>query len=351
MIERVAGVRVAAIGARTRLGVTAYAADSRDGVDGTTLDYQEWASRPAGGRFGAVGIDAATRRGALDLGAEITRSVDAMTDGIGPGRGGGGPAAAIRATVGDRRHSLVVSGRYLGTDFVNPLARPEAAADALDGQRARDEAGVRLRYAGHQRWLAVRASADAWRLLSTAVHKLAATGRVDVTASRAVVPGLAIAIADHGIGDRCTGTDDDGSASADHPIAASADDSDAACGGRPLTTTARVRVAAASVALSAQAQHRLVDAAASAPRRHDLSAWLAVTAGGTRLRIHGQLRATRTDATAAGGEASVAASVDATLDLGDHHRLRLRADGAGRVDAGASAAPTVTGAVDYQWTY
>jgi hypothetical protein len=127
------------------------------------------------------------RLGPTDLAAEVTRSVDAT-----PG-GGGGPAAFVRATTGFAGQEIEISARAYAASFVNPYARPIAAADELDGQRARDETGGRLSYAGRlAAWLAARAMIDVWTHPSgdDSVEAVAA-GRVDARVGHGLGLGLA----------------------------------------------------------------------------------------------------------------------------------------------------------------
>lgn len=146
-------------GRRSHIGVTGYGSSVNWLTRGIDLDFQEWSRYPYGGPFGAVGADGAIGFGMNDLFGEVTRSFDST-----PG-GGGGFAGIVRLVTTLAHHNeLETSVRYYDTDFKNPYARPIAAADELEGSRARDEEGVRLRYTAlFDKRLALRAMADGWR--------------------------------------------------------------------------------------------------------------------------------------------------------------------------------------------
>ena len=326
MVERVAGAHVALVAdRRTRVGVTGYAADSRDRIAGIELDYQEWASRPSGGGFGAIGVDASAGLGWVDLAAEVTRSFDSMADGMGPTAGGGDAGAIARATVADRDRELELSARYYGTDFVNPLARPEAAADELEGQRARDEAGARVRYTARHGAVALRTGVDGWRTLADATWKAEAFARGDVETRRWLRWGLGLDAADKGLGaggdagcyDASRMTDDSG-----EPIA---------CAGRKLATSARLALQPTrDLSLQTQLRHAMVDDTVDGvpSRRHDVSAWLAAQYRPTAaLRLRGRVRYLSEDvADTARLEESLWAYLDAAIRLRDRDQLRVRGD-------------------------
>ncbi|MGC4116252.1 MAG: hypothetical protein QM765_17075 [Myxococcales bacterium] len=128
------------------LGVSGYYAQDIWGDAGILqLDFQEWSSRPYGGSFGAVGIDGAAKAGHANLFAEATRTFNAM-----PGKVGGGGWGGLVRIVGDvqKTHELEGSVRYYDRGFVNPLGRPLANPDKFEGQRARNEAGAKVKYTG-----------------------------------------------------------------------------------------------------------------------------------------------------------------------------------------------------------
>jgi len=148
--------------ARAHVGITGYGATPRWLVEGVELGFQEIARKPSGGAFGAVGVNAAFGFGPHDLFAEVTRSFDAQVG------GGGGYGAIVRSVTTLPRTELDVSTRYYGPSYVNPYARPISAPDELDGLRARDEVGFRVRSTTQLgRRLGLRTLTDVWRRLSS----------------------------------------------------------------------------------------------------------------------------------------------------------------------------------------
>jgi hypothetical protein len=140
-----------------RIGVTGYAASPRWRIGDGRLDFQESADYPSGGAFGAVGVDANARLGPWRLSVEAARSIDRLAN------GGGGFGAVQRSVLSAPDGELELTFRYFDARFVNPHARPVSAPDEMEGQRARNEAGVRLQYwhqaGAHWRFAA---SADLW---------------------------------------------------------------------------------------------------------------------------------------------------------------------------------------------
>ncbi len=150
---------------RNSVGITGYGAQTVDLLDGIDLDFQEWSRYPFGKKFGAAGANFAYGRGWLDIFGEAAVSFDAMGEqdpALTSARGGGGPAAILRATATRKREELEVVLRYLSTDFLNPYGRPIAQSDEFEGQRARDEAGGRVRYIRTDKELQIRALVDMW---------------------------------------------------------------------------------------------------------------------------------------------------------------------------------------------
>lgn len=125
---------------RYTLGLTGYGAMPFFHAQPIELDFQEWSRYPNGGAFGAVGLNGHATFGPVNLFLEATRSFDHA---IG---GGGGFGVEQRTTFSPKGHELEVSLRYYDDKFTNPYGRPIAAPDEVDGQRARNELGVRLRY-------------------------------------------------------------------------------------------------------------------------------------------------------------------------------------------------------------
>ena len=153
---------------RAHIGVTGYGSMPRWLVRGAELGFQEFSRKPFAGPFGAVGVDAAFGFGAQDFFAEVARSFDAQVG------GGGGYGAVVRSVTSLGSTELDMSVRYYGSKYANPYARPVSAPDELDGLRARDEAGLRLRLATQPGpRIGLRTIADGWRRLSSgALHGL-----------------------------------------------------------------------------------------------------------------------------------------------------------------------------------
>ncbi len=169
------------VGTRNHLAVTGYGADAQFLPRGVALEFRESSAFPAGGRFGAAGIDGALALGRTSLFAEVTRSVDREV--------GGGFAALLRSVTPWTHHQLDASLRYYDRDFINPYARPIAAADEYEGNRARDEAGVRIAYSGRPLPpLSVRAISDLWISPESGVRKQAGFLRADYR----IWPGLVL---------------------------------------------------------------------------------------------------------------------------------------------------------------
>lgn len=128
---------------RWTLGATGYGAWPSFNAKPADLDFQEWSRWPGGGAFGAVGLNGAFRAGAVGLFIEAARTFDGST-----GNEGGGFGVEQRSVWAAHGHQLELAVRYFDLHFLNPYARPISAPGEYDGQRARNEAGVRLRHAG-----------------------------------------------------------------------------------------------------------------------------------------------------------------------------------------------------------
>jgi len=310
---------------RSYVGVTAYGARDRwlvdDGAGGEMLDldFQEWSSRPSGGEFGALGLASSIGVQSFDVGGEVAHSFDTMDDTPGAIDGGGGPAGIVRATYTDPgRHEVELSARYYDTNFLNPFARPIAAPDELEGQRARDELGTRVRYTGQTGALRLRAAVDGWRTVSTGVGHAEGYLRADVEATRDVGWGLWLDVHDK---DRSALCDPDSGA-----VTASGDPLD--CKGRRGSGTGRVRWRVSRlVSLAAQAGYELIDEGDDGTRQ-DLSAWVTATWRPTQdLRLRARIRYLDEDlADAASLERSVWTYIEGWQRLFDKDRLRVRAD-------------------------
>ena len=165
--------------ARAHIGLTGYGAAIRWRVEGVRLDFQEFARKPFGGPFGAIGFNAGYGYGPQDLFVEVARSIDSQSE------GGGGWAALLRG-VTDLGHTEVdVSLRYYDRRFANPYARPVSAPDEFEGLRARDEAGLRLRSSSRFKGRhGLRAVFDLWRELSEPDVKANLFVRADLALTR-----------------------------------------------------------------------------------------------------------------------------------------------------------------------
>jgi hypothetical protein len=141
------------------LGVTGYGAVPLWHVPQLDLDFQEWSKYPFGGPFGAVGLDGRLTLNDWNLYLEVARSFDST-----PG-GGGGFGAVQRSVWAMKRRELEITGRFYDIRYANPYARPVSSPDEVDGQRARNEAGLRIKYTDRSLGdLQLRAWADFWVL-------------------------------------------------------------------------------------------------------------------------------------------------------------------------------------------
>jgi len=155
---------------RNTVGLTFYTADESNLVKGLDLDVQEWSRLPYGGPFGALGASFSYGHDWLDLFGEAALSFDHMNiddKTATAARGGGGPAGLLRMTATRKKEELEVVARYYSTDYANPYARPISQPDEFEGQRARDEAGVRARYIRAAKDFTIRALFDVWTNPST----------------------------------------------------------------------------------------------------------------------------------------------------------------------------------------
>jgi len=274
---------------RTHIGMTGYQAtvDWPVNTPDFQLDFQEWSRLPYGGPFGALGIDAAWGRDKLDVFVEVARSMDSQP-------AGGGWGALLRSTWATRRHEIEAAARHYGRDFANPYARPIAAADEFDGLRARDETGLRLKYAGEFGRLQLRATTDTW--LRQKPQDITDTEseennvlaglfqvRLHYDATRWFRPGIYIEYADKDFSDtgrdNCYGTVGT-TLSADEPTY---------CQGEKLQAAVQLAFKPnRRTSVAARYQHRLIDDGKSDfsdSFRQDRSAWLLAT-----WRPLGQLR-------------------------------------------------------------
>jgi hypothetical protein len=306
---------------RTQLGMTGWAARPVWRLEGARLDFQPIARYPAGGTFGAVGLDAAWGRGSVDVFLEGTRSFDAAPD------GGGGFGVVQRTVLSGARRELEVSLRYYGRDFANPYSGAVSGPDALEGLRVRNELGARVRYLQREEgaWR-VRGQVDAWTLpadgavpgTAGTVH-LRASARADWRMWPLFQPSLQLELRDSGAQGTCSAEADTG---------ASQEETDACSTGR-YGVTARVRSEPVEgVTVAVQYTHARVEEP-GAPPRYDGQAVLDV-----RWRPVASLKL--------GGR-----GVWKDEDLSE--RTRLRQEVRAAVDASWAASHSVTARARYAW--
>ncbi len=239
--------------ARTHVGVTGYGATVRWLVEGVDLSFQDSAVTPAGGPWGAVGVDAAWGRAWADVFVELAHAFDSM-----PLDGVGGPAGIVRHTASWRTQEVEISARYYDGKFANPFARAPSGADERGGLRARDEAGGRLRWNGtFGGILGVRSMLDAWTERETPAPKVVATLRADVQALPWLRPGAWSEVRSHA----CPASAEPEQAETFGVSAAALERSDAStCAGERFEVGGRVRFDPhARVWLEAQYQHDFTD--------------------------------------------------------------------------------------------
>jgi hypothetical protein len=330
-LEKVVGGNVAYFAdGRSSVGATAYGASVSDLVNGIELDTQEWSRQLTGRRFGAAGINASLGRGAYDGFAEVAYSYDRLPA-SGAVTGGGGPAAIVRITRTAKREELELVARYYATDFANPFARPISQPDELDGQRARDELGARLRHHRAGNPLALRTSLDVWVPPSTlragarAAPRLDGQVRADLTVSGALRVGASLRYQDKdfriGGHDKCFEV-----TSETLPTGAPVP-----CAGRQLTTIGRAEVELPGrLTVGALLEHQLLDDDGLDPEpfRQDLAAWLVALwrpIDDVRLRARVRYRDLAI-ASPSDLETSLSGVLDASVALRRRDLLRLRVE-------------------------
>ncbi|MEZ4361060.1 MAG: hypothetical protein R3B48_12825 [Kofleriaceae bacterium] len=297
----------------TLFGVTGYATSRRSLVQGIELGTEPRAQRPPGSWSSALGAHAEVRRGALELAAELARSRDPLGRGV-------AAVARLRLSRGDG--ALEVTLRYYPASFANRHARPSAAPDALDGLRARDEAGARTRVAWGDALRAVRGSLDAWVNPSSGIPKVSAYLGGHWQARRALRLAGSVSFDDkdltRGGAEQCF----EASSVVDE-LGASVP-----CGGRKLVEALTLGAALSPVEVSFGLRHEVVDAGRpGAPgRRHGISLELSSRygAGGVSARAHVRYRRR------ALSDAAFEAVAGATLRvlLRDADALQVSAEGA-----------------------
>ncbi len=235
---------------RTQVGVTGWMARPVWAVEGLALDFQASSRYPAGGPFGAVGVDAAWGAGPVDLFAEVAHSLDSA-----PG-GGGGLGALQRSVLGDARQELELTLRSYGRGFANPYAGATSGPDEEEGLRARNELGARVRYVYRalEAWR-LRGDVDAWALPSdgavpgsAGTAHLRASARVDWLALSFFQPSLWVEHRNKDLSEGGRGQCFAGSSGS------------LPCAGEQSRVGVRLRLAFEDVlAVAAQYQHTLVD--------------------------------------------------------------------------------------------
>jgi len=283
--ERLAGVNVAYFAdRRNSVGMTAYLATESNLIKGIELDTQEWSHIPTGRRFGAAGGNFSFGRDWFDLFGEAAFSYrgDALTDPSDPNGSpiaGGGPAAIVRMTATRKKEELEAVFRYYSQDFINPFARPISQPDELDGQRARDELGVRVRYYKTDKLYTLRALIDLWEppsqraasKLGRMQPKLDSYVRGDVQTTEELKLGLWLRYQDKDLEvgghmqcfEVSVENDENG-----EPIP---------CGGRQLTTIARAQYRVSrQLNGTVMFEHQLLDdpTLSTTDFRHDVAGWL-----------------------------------------------------------------------------
>lgn len=258
-----------------KVGMTGYFA--RPFFNVPNLDFQEWARYPFGGPFGTLGVDGALALGPVHLFLEGARSFNSI-----PGQGGGF-GVIQRSLLSVQKQEVELSLRYYDAGFVNPYSRAISEPDQLDGQRVRNEAGVRARYLGKPSAdLQVRADVDLWTAPTPVAEGVPSTGnlrasvRGDFTGWALFQPGLWVDYRNKGL----AVTRDPGQAPCYEASTDTTDDGDAIpCDGQFLRVTQRLhsRVAGKYAQVILQAWEKWVDDPKLAPNmRLDVSAFAQV---------------------------------------------------------------------------
>ncbi|HEY5948726.1 MAG TPA: hypothetical protein VIV40_24715, partial [Kofleriaceae bacterium] len=343
-LEKVGGANVGYFAdRRNSVGLTGYGAMETNLIGGIDLDVQEWSRIPFGKKFGAVGANFSFGRDWLDLFGEAALSFDAMprpSTTLNPptaANGGGGPAGLVRMTATRKREELEVVARYYSTDFLNPFARPISEPDEFEGQRARDEAGIRGRYIRTDKDFVLRALLDLWvnpsdpnvDYLGMTMNppKMDAYIRANVKTTPILWLGLWERYQDKDLSrgghNQCfeisNDTDENG-----EPIP---------CGGRQLSTFLRAQYQPdRTIQIHAQLGHYLLDDNTQMELetrfRQDVSAWvMGYYRPSPELRLRGRVRyldEAINDNTYL--ERSVAALAEATMRVRERDSVRVRLD-------------------------
>ncbi len=336
--EKLVGVNLAYFAdRRNSVGVTAYGASETNLVKGVALDFQEWSRYPTGRQFGAAGANFTFGRDWLDISGEAGLNVNTVVDPNGRDAtdrvlAGGGPAAILRMTATKKKEELELVARYYDIDFENPYGRPIAQADEFDGQRARDEAGLRARYVKTTKRYSLRALVDVWVPPSSIKAdnwqpKLDTYLRTDVRSTDEIKLGLWLRYQDkdltRGGHDQCfeviTETD---------PI-----DGPVPCAGRQFTTIARgTYQPQRDLDLTLQLEHQLLDdnatAASKTSFRQDVAVWaIGRYRPNKDLRFRARMRYLNESVSKPTYlETSLAGQVQADFRLRDKDTLQVRFD-------------------------
>jgi len=316
---------------RNSVGITAYGAEETSLVNGMDLSFQEWSPHPFGNRFGAAGGNFAFGKDWLDVAGEATLSFDnapAYDQTLTKAHGGGGPAGLLRFTATRKKEELEVVARYFSTDYDNPYARPISESDEFDGQRARDEAGVRVRYIRSSKEFVLRTLADVWYNPSTGIPKLDTYVRANVRTTDDLWLGLWERYQDKDLSrgghDQCFEVSTDADMITGAPIP---------CGGRQITSIVRAKYDVNHVLdATLMLEHQLLDDNTKDEYLHsfrqDVAAWLIVLyKPNDDLRFRGRVRyldeAVNDDTYL---ERSLSATADATFRVRNADHLRVRVD-------------------------
>jgi hypothetical protein len=340
--ENLAGVNVGYwADRRNAVGLTGYYAQEKNLLDGVDLDTQEWSRIPIGRAFGAAGANFSLGRGPFDVFGEFAYTYDKAPDPVGPIEGGGGPGAVLRVTHTQKRQEIEGVLRYYGIDHENPYSRPIAQADELDGSRARDEFGGRIRYTRSDKLYSIRSAIDIWTPLTTmkdktilgksrAQLKLDTYVRADVRTSNEIWAGLWLRFQDKDLQEG--GQDECFEVSTEE----NEDGETIPCQGRQLTSNARVRYQPnKKMHFTAMLQHQLLDDESltmGKKFRQDWGAWLiALWHPQPRTRLRGRVRYLDESSDLLGGddanlETSIAFQADFAVGVREKDTVRVRVD-------------------------
>ena len=331
ILEKLAGANVTYFhDRRNSVGITAFGAESTSLVSGVDLDFQEWSTHPFGGRYGAAGGNFAFGRDWLDIFGEASLSFNnqpKFDPAFSTAPSGGGPAAILRMTATRKHEELEVVGRYFTAGFDNPYSRPISESDEYDGQRTRDEAGVRIRYVRADKQLQLRALIDVWENPSTGIAKLDTYVRANVRTTEDLWLGLWERYQDkdlqRGGHDQCFEVSTDMNENGE-PIP---------CGGRQLTSIIHAQFRPdATLSATLMLEHQLLDDNTQSEFmnsfRQDLAAWAIVLwKPNADLRVRGRIRYLNEAIEDSGYlETSISTVLDATVRVRDADHLRVRFD-------------------------